>query len=139
MKIVNTSNNPIPKYETKGSAGFDLASNEDISIAAFGRGIVDTGIYVALREGYELQIRPRSGMAAKHGITVLNSPGTIDSDYRGRVKVILYNTTADIYEIAKGDRIAQGVVAQVVQVEFEEVATLDETERGADGFGSTGK
>lgn len=135
--------NPIselPKLATTGSAGFDLKSTETRTIYPGTRVIVSTGIAMAIPEGYEGQVRPRSGMAAKSGITVLNSPGTIDSDYRAEIKVILYNAESHVpFEVKIGDRIAQMVIQQVPQIEFELAETLDETARGSGGFGSTGK
>jgi dUTP pyrophosphatase len=138
MKIVNKSNNPLPTYATEGSAGMDLRSNEDVIIPAEGRGVVGTGLSIQLPRHHEAQIRPRSGMAAKEGITVLNSPGTIDSDYTGEIGVILYNTTKKPYQIRKGDRIAQMVIAEYEKAKWLEVDSLNETERGSGGFGSTG-
>lgn len=135
--------NPItemPKLATEGSAGFDLKSTETKTIYAGQRAVISTGLAMAIPRGYEGQVRPRSGMAAKSGITVLNSPGTIDSDYRAEVKVILYNAEAHMpFEVKIGDRIAQMVIQAVPQVELELATSLDETERGSGGFGSTGK
>lgn len=132
-----------PKQQTAGAAGVDLpaalAFDTELVLAPGGRALVPTGFSIALPEGYEAQIRPRSGLAAKHGITVLNAPGTIDADYRGEVKVILVNHGAEPFAVRRGDRIAQMVVAPVVAVQFDEVEVLDETERGADGHGSTGR
>lgn len=129
----------IPAYQSEGASGFDLCALESLEIPPLGRALVSTGIAVALEAGYELQVRPRSGLALKHGITVLNTPGTVDSDYRGELKVILINLGEKSFVITKGERIAQGVVSQVERVEMVEVETLDETKRGTGGFGSTGK
>lgn len=129
---------PLPAYATTGAAGMDVVSAEDVVIAPGERHAVATGLAVAIPEGYEIQVRPRSGLALKHGITVPNTPGTIDSDYRGELKVILINLGAEPFAIARGDRVAQLVLAPVVQAAWDEVAELDATERGAGGFGSTG-
>jgi dUTP pyrophosphatase len=129
---------PLPAYATTGAAGMDVVAAEDVVIAPGGRHAVATGLAVAIPEGYEIQVRPRSGLALKHGITVPNTPGTIDSDYRGELKVILINLGAEPFTIARGDRVAQLVLAPVVQAAWDEVAELDATERGAGGFGSTG-
>lgn len=128
-----------PFYATTGSAGFDISSTEELTLLPGEKAIVGTGLFFEIPEGYELQIRPRSGNAAKHSVTVLNSPGTIDSDYRGEVKVILFNAGKKPFPIKAGDRIAQGVVSRVFQLKFEFVKELSETERGEGGFGSTGK
>ena len=140
VKIVNRSAYPTPSYATEKSAGLDLKANidEPVTLLPLERVLVPTGLYMALPEGTEAQVRPRSGLAAKYGITVLNSPGTIDADYRGEVKVILVNLSNDPFVINPGERIAQMVVARYEQVEWEETDVLDETERGAGGFGSTG-
>lgn len=127
----------IPKYETSGAAGFDLASMANCIVEPHSRVCISTGLKMAIPYGYELQIRPRSGLALKKGITVLNTPGTIDSDYRGLIGVILFNTTDESFEVKIGDRIAQGVVAPVMHASFVE-ELLDETSRGEGGFGSTG-
>ena len=129
----------IPQYQSKEAAGFDLHAIEDVVIAPGQRVLVGSGLAVALEHGYELQIRPRSGLAYKHGITVLNSPGTVDSDYRGEVKVLLINHGQSDFAIQKGERIAQGVVKEVVQATLVQVQSLDATDRGANGFGSTGR
>lgn len=141
LRIVNTSNNELPTYATKGSAGMDLRANlqEDVVIAPGERKLISTGLKISLPEGYEAQIRPRSGLALKKGVTVLNSPGTVDSDYIGDIGVILINHGEESLTISNGDRIAQMVIAKHETVEFEQVESLDETERGAGGFGSTGK
>lgn len=129
----------IPQYQTKEASGFDLHSVTKIMLHPGERGLVNTGLAIQLEEGYELQIRPRSGLAYNYGITVLNAPGTIDSDYRGEIKVLLINTSKETFTIQIGERIAQGVVQQVIKAEFEIVKTLDDTTRGEGGFGSTGK
>ena len=129
---------PLPTYATRGAAGMDVVSAEDIVIAAGERHAVATGLALAIPAGYEIQVRPRSGLALKHGITVPNTPGTIDSDYRGELKVILINHGSEPFAVARGDRIAQLVLAPVVQAAWHEVAELDATDRGEGGFGSTG-
>jgi len=141
VKIVNKSNHRLPEYATVASAGMDLKANTDaiITIKPLQRVLVPTGLFIELPVGYEAQVRPRSGLAAKHGITVLNSPGTIDADYRGEIKVILVNLSNDAFVIEPGERIAQLVVAKHERVEWQEVSVLDETARGEGGFGSTGK
>lgn len=141
VPIVNHSPFPSPAYATPLSAGVDLKANLDapITLQPLQRTLVPTGLYIALPAGYEAQVRPRSGLAAKHGITVLNTPGTIDADYRGEIKVILVNLSDTPFEIVPGERIAQMVIARHEQVEWEQVDALDATERGAGGFGSTGK
>lgn len=128
----------LPAYATDGAAGMDVLAAEDVSLAPGARHAVATGLAVAIPEGYEIQVRPRSGLALKHGISVPNTPGTIDSDYRGEVKVIMINHGDAPFAIARGDRIAQLVLAPVVRAGWEEVADLDDTPRGAGGFGSTG-
>ena len=140
VKIINKSSNPCPTYATPLSAGMDVRANieEPITLAPLQRVLVPTGLYIALPEGYECQARPRSGLAVKHGITVLNSPGTIDADYRGELKTLLVNLSDTPFVIEPGERIAQLVVAKHEHVEWEEVEVLDETERGVGGFGSTG-
>lgn len=141
VKIVNHSPYPCPAYATEQSAGVDLRANleEPLVLEPLQRALVPTGLYIALPPGYEAQVRPRSGLAAKHGITVLNSPGTVDADYRGELKTILVNLSREPFEIVPGERIAQMVIARHEQVEWEQVEELDATERGAGGFGSTGK
>ena len=131
---------PLPKYETKGSSGMDLSANisSSIDIGPGEKEIIPTGIAISVPEGFEVQIRPRSGLAAKHNITVLNTPGTIDADYRGELKVILINLGRETFKIEKGFRIAQMVLCPVVQAKFEEVENLNNTDRGKGGFGSTG-
>lgn len=140
VKIINKSKHQLPQYATPLSAGMDLRANidEPITIGSLDRAMVPTGIYIALPEGYEAQIRPRSGLAAKKGVTVLNTPGTIDADYRGEIKVILVNLSSEPFVIEDGERICQMVVAKHERVDWTEVDTLDETERGAGGFGHTG-
>ena len=141
VKIVNKSAFDTPFYATEKSAGMDIKANieEPIVLCPLQRAMVPTGLYIALPEGTEAQIRPRSGLAAKHGITVLNTPGTIDADYRGEIKVILVNLSNDDFTINPGERIAQMVVARYEKVEWDSVEVLDETERGTGGFGSTGR
>ncbi len=129
---------PLPSYATSGAAGMDVVAAEDAMLAPGARQAVATGFALAIPDGYEVQVRPRSGLALKHGITCLNTPGTIDSDYRGEVKVILANLGEEPFAIARGDRIAQLVPAPVLRAEFTQVAELDETGRGTGGFGSTG-
>jgi dUTP pyrophosphatase len=130
---------PLPKYATDGAAGMDVVAAEDLTLAPGARHAVATGFAMAIPLGYEVQVRPRSGLALKHGVTCLNTPGTIDSDYRGEVKVILANLGDAPFAITRGDRIAQLVPAPVQHAALEEVATLDETARGSGGFGSTGR
>lgn len=128
----------LPEYATDGAAGMDVRAAEDVTLAPGARHAVATGLALAIPPGYEIQVRPRSGLALKHGISVPNSPGTIDSDYRGELKVILINHGAEPFPIARGDRVAQLVLAPVVRAAWTEVAELDETARGSGGFGSTG-
>jgi dUTP pyrophosphatase len=139
--VINKSNNDLPAYETIASAGLDVRAfiEESITLKPFERKLVKTGLFLEIPVGYEAQVRPRSGFALKNGVTVLNSPGTIDADYRGEVGVILINLSQENVEIHSGDRIAQLVFAKVEQAEWNEVETLSETERGHGGFGSTGK
>ena len=141
VQIVNKSGFDLPKYETIFSSGLDLRSNSDeaITLKPLKRALIPTGIYVAIPEGYEAQVRPRSGLAFKHGITVLNTPGTIDADYRGEIKVILVNLSNNEFVINSGERICQLVFAKVEQIEWEQTDNLDETVRGAGGFGHTGR
>jgi dUTP pyrophosphatase len=141
IPIINRSKHALPAYETGQAAGMDLRANleEPIQLGPLERAIVPTGLYIALPEGFEAQIRPRSGLAAKQGLTVLNSPGTIDADYRGEIKVILVNLSNNAVQIHDGDRVAQMVIARYEQAQWTAVETLDETMRGAGGFGSTGK
>lgn len=140
VRIINRSNNPLPAYETRYSAGMDLRANleTEIVLEPMQRILVPTGIFIEIPEGYEAQVRPRSGLAAKAGVTVLNAPGTIDSDYRGEVKVILVNLSNQIFIIRHGDRIAQMVVAHHERIDWEQTETLEDTDRGAGGFGHTG-
>ena len=141
VKIVNKSRFALPEYQTPLSAGLDIRANldEPVTLQPLERAMIPTGLYVELPEGCEMQIRPRSGLAAKHGITVLNSPGTIDADYRGEIKVILVNLSNEPFTIEAGERIAQMIVARYEQIEWEAAEELSSTERGAGGFGSTGK
>lgn len=140
INIINKSNHELPKYETIASAGMDLRAHisEPIILKPLERTLVKTGLFIELPVGFEAQVRPRSGLALKKGITVLNSPGTIDADYRGEIGVILINLSSDEFVIENGERIAQLVIAQYQQAEFIEVNELSETSRGAGGFGSTG-
>lgn len=140
VQIINNSKHALPHYETSGSAGMDLRANIDkaVILKPLERTIIKTGLFIALPEGFEAQVRPRSGLAAKKGITVLNSPGTIDADYRGEIGVILVNLSNDNFTIEDGERIAQLVIAKHEQVSWEEVTILGETARGSGGFGSTG-
>ena len=141
VQIVNKSGQQLPAYATELSAGMDLRADLEspVTLGPLERALVPTGLFIALPAGYEAQVRPRSGLAAKHGITVLNTPGTIDADYRGEIKVILVNLSNTPFEIVPGERIAQMVVARHERVEWDEVEVLDETARGTGGFGSTGR
>lgn len=141
VQIINKSKHPLPAYATALSAGVDLRANlsEPLTLAPLQRCLVPTGLYIALPEGYEAQVRPRSGLALKKGITVLNSPGTIDADYRGEICIILVNLSSEPFVIEDGERVAQMVIARHEHAEWEEVEVLDETQRGAGGFGHTGK
>lgn len=142
VKIINKSNNPLPKYATEGSAGLDLAAflppGETRTLYPMGRMLIPTGIYIELPPGYEAQVRPRSGLALKKGITVLNAPGTVDSDYRGEVGVMLINLSDQPFTINNGDRIGQMIIAQYAQAELVECVEISDTERGSGGFGHTG-
>ncbi len=140
VKIINRSDQPLPAYQTEHAAGMDLHANleQPVSLQPLERALIPTGLFIELTPGYEAQVRPRSGMAYKHGITVLNSPGTIDADYRGEVKVLLVNLSNEAFSIKHGDRIAQMVLASHARVEWEETDLLSETGRGAGGYGSTG-
>lgn len=140
VKIINKGHQPLPAYATPQSAGMDLRANIDapVTLQPLERRLIPTGLYMALPEGYEAQVRPRSGLALKHGLTVLNSPGTIDSDYRGEVMVLLVNLSGDDFTVNDGERIAQMVIARHETAEFETVSQLDDTERGAGGYGHTG-
>ncbi|MBP5496862.1 MAG: dUTP diphosphatase [Bacteroidales bacterium] len=144
IRIYNKSNNPLPAYASKSAAGMDLRADlsEPVVLQPLERKLIPTGLFIELPSDCEAQVRPRSGLALKHGITVLNSPGTIDADYRGEIGVILVNLSQEPFEIQPGERIAQMVISKFVQAEFEEVATLEDlsaTERGAGGFGHSGK
>ena len=140
IKIVNKGNQPLPEYATPQSAGVDLRANidEPVELKPLSRALIPTGLHIALPEGYEAQIRPRSGLAIKKGITCLNTPGTIDADYRGEVGVILINLSAETFIVNPGERIAQMIINKFEQAEFELVEELDKTERGEGGFGHTG-
>jgi dUTP pyrophosphatase len=141
VKIVNESGNPLPAYATEGAAGMDLCAHihESVVLEPLERKLIPTGLFIELPLGYEAQIRPRSGLALKQGITCLNSPGTIDADYRGEIGVILINLSNEMQVIKSGDRIAQMVIAPVTQISWELATSLTPTNRGAGGFGSTGK
>jgi dUTP pyrophosphatase len=141
IKIVNTSANSLPQYATKGSSGMDIRASLDIPVTLqpLERTLIPTGLFVEVPDGYEIQIRPRSGLAIKQGITCLNSPGTIDSDYRGEIKIILINLSSEQQVINEGDRIAQMIIQKTERAAFEQVEFLNETERAAGGFGHTGK
>ena len=141
IPVIYFGKGELPTYATAASAGMDLraAIEESISLAPMERKIIPTGMSIALPEGHEAQVRPRSGLAVKHGITVLNSPGTIDADYRGEIGVILINLSNEVFTVAPEDRIAQLVIAQYTQIVWEPTQTLEESERGSGGFGSTGK
>ena len=140
VKVINKGGQPLPTYVTTQSAGMDLRADIDspITLKPMERRLIPTGLYIALPKGYEAQVRPRSGLALKHGITVLNTPGTVDADYRGELMVLLINFSAEDFIINAGERIAQMVIARHEQAEFVEVEVLDETERGAGGYGHTG-
>ena len=141
VKVIREKGVELPKYETGGSAGMDVRANikEPITLKSLERILVPTGLKVAIPEGYEIQVRPRSGLAIKHGITMLNTPGTVDSDYRGELKVIVVNLSNKTYTIEPNERIGQFVLNKIEQIEFVEVEELDSTERGEGGFGHTGK
>jgi dUTP pyrophosphatase len=141
VAVINTSQNNLPAYETLSSAGMDVraALNETVTLHPLERKLIPTGLFLEIPHGYEVQVRPRSGLAYKNGVTVLNAPGTIDADYRGEVGVLLVNLSNEPFTIASGDRIAQLVVAKVEQIEWKPTSQLSETERGEGGFGSTGK
>lgn len=141
VRILNNSPYPLPAYETTGSAGMDLRAHldEPISLAPMERRLIPTGLFIELPEGYEAQVRPRSGMALKHGISVVNTPGTIDSDYRGEIGIPLINLSGEPQTISPGDRVAQMIVAPVVQVAWKPVSHLSESNRGGGGYGSTGR
>lgn len=141
VQIINKSHHPLPAYATTQSAGMDIRANlsKPVELKPLERKLIPTGLYIALPDGYEAQMRPRSGLAIKHGITLLNTPGTIDADYRGEIGVILVNLSNEPFVINDGERICQMVIASYQQVEWESVEVLDDTERGAGGFGHTGK
>ena len=141
VKVVNKGLNALPQYATLASAGMDVRASlsSPVVLAPLQRAMIPTGLYLEIPVGYEVQVRPRSGLAAKHGITVLNTPGTIDADYRGEIRVILVNLSDQPFEVVPGERIAQMVIARHEQVQWEQVEELDATERGAGGFGSTGR
>lgn len=141
IQIINRSKHSLPEYKTEDSAGMDLVANldEEIVLKPLERKLISTGLHIALPSGYEAQVRPRSGLALKHGISVLNTPGTIDADYRGDIGVILINLSHEDFAVNDGDRIAQLVIAKHEKINFIEVEELSETDRGAGGFGSTGK
>ena len=140
IKVINKGRHPLPQYATPQSAGMDLRANIDnpVTLQPMERRLIPTGLYIALPSGYEAQVRPRSGLALKHGVTVLNTPGTIDADYRGEVMVLLVNLSDTDFVVADGERVAQMVVARYEQGEWVEVEELDATERGAGGYGHTG-
>lgn len=140
VNVINKGHHPLPAYATPQSAGMDLRANisQPVTLRPMERRLIPTGLYIALPQGYEAQIRPRSGLALKHGVTVLNSPGTIDADYRGELMVLLVNLSVEDFVVNDGERIAQMVVARHETVDFAEVSELDETERGAGGYGHTG-
>ena len=140
IKVVNTGHQPLPAYATPQSAGLDLRANIEapITLHPLERRLVPTGLHIALPDGYEAQVRPRSGLALKHGITVLNTPGTVDADYRGEIMVLLVNFSNEDFVVKDGERIAQMVIAQYAKAAFESVEVLDETERGEGGYGHTG-
>lgn len=141
IRIVNKSGHPLPTHATAGSAGLDLRASleEPVTLEPLDRALIPTGLYFAIPAGYEVQIRPRSGLAMKHGITVLNTPGTIDSDYRGEIRVALINLSREPFTIEPGERICQMVLARYEQVEWVEAEQLDDTDRGEGGFGHTGR
>ena len=141
VNIVNNSGHPLPSYQTSSSAGMDLRANleQDVTLNSLERKLIPTGLFMELPVGFEAQIRPRSGLAFKHGLTVLNSPGTIDADYRGEIKVLLVNLSSEPIKISDGERVAQMVIASHEQVEWEPVSNLEDTDRSSGGFGSTGK
>jgi len=140
VKVINKSSFKLPQYETGGSAGLDMCANitEAITLKSLERTLISTGLYIELPIGYEAQIRPRSGLSIKKGLTLVNAPGTIDSDYRGEIKVIMINLSPETQTVSPGERIAQMVIAKYEQIAWEEVEVLGETTRGAGGFGSTG-
>jgi dUTP pyrophosphatase len=141
VKIINNSSNPLPSYATEGSAGMDLMADIEVpvTLVSLERKLIPTGLFMELPQGYEAQVRPRSGLAIKHGITCLNSPGTIDSDYRGEIKIILVNLSQEPHTIQPGDRIAQMIISKVEQASWEAVKFIETTKRNQGGFGHTGK
>ena len=141
IRIINKSNNPLPAYETSGSAGMDLRAfiEEEIVLKPLDRKLIPTGLFIELPEGYEAQLRPRSGLAFKHGISLPNTPATIDSDYRGEVKIALINLSNEVFIVKNGERIAQMIIAKHEKAELIQVEEISETKRGEGGFGSTGK
>jgi dUTP pyrophosphatase len=141
VKIVNTSRNPLPEYATEGSSGLDLRASVEgqVELKPLERRLIPTGLFIELPAGYEAQVRPRSGLAVKQGLTCLNSPGTVDSDYRGEIKILLINLSGELQIIHHGDRIAQMVIQKVEKIKWEEVEVLSESGRNVGGFGSTGK
>ncbi|GAB2615887.1 dUTP diphosphatase [Belliella aquatica] len=141
VKVINNSKHPLPEYQTPQSAGLDLRANidEPITLGSLERKLIGTGLFIELPEGFEAQIRPRSGLAFKYGLTVLNSPGTVDADYRGEIKVLLVNLSTEPFTIEDGERIAQMIVAKHEQISWDLAESLSDTERGAGGYGSTGK
>lgn len=145
IKIINESSNSLPSYSTEGSSGLDVkadfsrSENKKLIIPSLGRALIPTGLFVAIPDGYEIQVRPRSGLAIKNGITVLNTPGTIDADYRGEIKIILFNTSNSDFVVSHGDKIAQIVLTNITKVKWLETDSLEDSDRGANGFGSTGK
>ena len=141
VKVINKSHHDLPRYETPLSAGMDVRANldEPVVLRPLARALIPTGLFVELPAGYEMQVRPRSGLAAKYGLTVLNAPGTIDADYRGEIKVLLINLSQEAFEIKDSERIAQMVVSKLETVEWQLVETLNQTQRGEGGFGHTGK
>lgn len=141
VKIINQSNNPLPTYATEGSSGMDVRAfiNETITLQPLERALIPTGLFIELPQGFEAQIRPRSGLAIKQGITCLNTPGTVDADYRGEIKIILINLSNEIQSVNNGDRIAQMVIQKVEKIDWSLSVELEQTERNAGGFGSTGK
>jgi len=141
LKVINRSKHPLPEYQTPLAAGLDLRANldEPVTLAPLERKLIGTGLFIELPEGFEAQIRPRSGLAFKHGLTVLNTPGTVDADYRGEIKVLLVNLSKEEFLVQDGERIAQMVIAKHEQIQWESVEFLSETQRGEGGYGSTGK
>jgi dUTP pyrophosphatase len=141
VKIINESNNPLPSYATEGSSGMDIRAfvNETVVLQPLERALIPTGLFIELPQGFEAQIRPRSGLAIKQGITCLNTPGTVDADYRGEIKIILINLSNEIQSVHNGDRIAQMVIQKVEKIDWSLSVELEQTERSTGGFGSTGK